>query len=334
MNLREIVEQNEMKNLSEFAQKSVNSKGRVVEEEECNIRTCYQRDRDRIIHSKAFRRLSHKTQVFILPHSDHFRTRLSHTLEVSQIARTVARALNLNEDLTEAIALGHDLGHTPFGHIGEAALSKVRNKTFDHNVQSVRIVEKIERDGKGLNLSFETLDGMLNHRGHGNPLTLEGQVVQISDKIAYINHDIEDALRSELISVEELPQKIIEKGFDNSSKRINYFVSDIIENSYNKNEVKLSEETKEDLYELRDFLFKRVYKNEKLLRDNSKVLHMFNDFYSYFSENIKQLPKEYIEMIKNNSSIDDVICDYIVGMTDRYAINLYSSMFLPKSWKI
>ncbi len=329
MNIREINEENEIKRLSEVAQKSKLSKGRVIKETECEIRTMYQRDRDRIIHSKAFRRLSHKTQVFISPDGDHFRTRLSHTLEVSQIARTIACALNLNEDLTEAIALGHDLGHTPFGHTGEDALSLITGLKFEHNKQSVRIVEKLERNGDGLNLTFETIDGILNHRGKGKPSTLEGEIVQISDKIAYVNHDIDDAIRANLLKLSDLPTDIIKKIGEGSSNRISYFVTDVVQNSLNKNEVSLTKEAKEMLYTLRKFLFENVYNHKSLMNDRNKVTHVFQSLYEYLCENYELVPNSHLEESK-----EIIISDYISGMTDRYVINFYKENLLPKRWKI
>lgn len=333
MNIREHSEQNEIERLSCYAQKSATSKGRKVLEEPCTIRTKYQRDRDRIIHSKAFRRLSHKTQVFISPHGDHYRTRLSHTLEVSQIARTISKALNLNEDLTEAIALGHDLGHTPFGHTGEDALTEITGKKFEHNKQSVRVVEVLEKDGKGLNLTYETIDGILNHRGATKPNTLEGKVVQISDKIAYVNHDIEDAIRAKFITEDMLPSNITDIVGHNSSKRINYFITDIVINSIDTDNVLMSNQTKEMLYTLRKFLYENIYNSPKLKQERSKVVHIFKDFYEYFMDNYEQMPDEYINMIKNGEDKETTVCDFIAGMTDRYAVSLYTEIFLTKSWQ-
>lgn len=334
MMIRQSIENNELEKLSPFAQKSVQSKGRKKFEPECDIRTNYQRDRDRIVHSKAFRRLSHKTQVFISPNGDHYRTRLSHTLEVSQIARTISRALNLNEDLTEAIALGHDLGHTPFGHTGEDALSEILGTKFEHNKQSVRVVEKLEKDGQGLNLTFETVDGILTHRGSERPNTLEGKVVQISDKIAYVNHDIEDAIRAGILSDEDIPKKYKEVLGYNSSKRINFLITDIVKNSINKNDIIMTDAIRTSLYELRAFLYKTVYNNEKLEKERVKVFHIFDDFYKYFMLNYDKMPTEYVSMIKLGETKENVVCDFIAGMTDRYAIDLYKDVFLPKNWQV
>ncbi len=336
MNLRQLSEENEIKSLSEFAQKSSLSIGRKAEEEDCIIRTKYQRDRDRILHSKAFRRLMHKTQVFFAPDGDHYRTRLTHTLEVSQISRTVARSLRLNEDLTEAIALGHDLGHTPFGHSGEDALTNIRKKysvikepIFEHNKQSIRVTENIEK----LNLTHETLDGILNHRGAGNPLTLEGSIVQICDKIAYVNHDIEDSIRANILIEKDLPIDIINTLGKTSSQRISYLVQNIVLNSMDKDYVSLSDDAKEQLYLLRKFLFKNVYNHDRLKKEDEKVNHLLGELYKYFYETKNTLPDEYAKSLEENDR-DIVVCDYIAGMTDRYAISKYNEIFLPKNWKI
>ncbi len=333
MNLREIAENAEFEQLNSNAQMSKNSKGRKKFEVECDIRTCYQRDRDRIVHSKAFRRLSHKTQVFISPEGDHFRTRLLHTLEVSQIARTIAKTLCLNIELTEAIALGHDLGHTPFGHMGEDALAKVSGLKFEHNVQSARVVQKLENGGKGLNICFETIDGIINHRGVGKPKTLEGKIVQIADKIAYVNHDIDDAIRANILLEKDLPTELINKVGDSSSKRISYFVSDIIHNSNGKNFVEQSIEGKQDLYLLRDFMFKNVYKCEKVVEDEAKVDFLFEGLFNYFYTNFSKIPNEY-KQFETTSKKEKIVCDYLSGMTDRYALNIYKETFLPKNFKI
>ncbi len=332
MNIREITEQNELTRLSKFATKNIDSKGRKYFQEKCNIRTDFQRDRDRIVHSKAFRRLMHKTQVFISPTGDHYRTRLSHTLEVSQIARTIARGLNLNEDLTEAIALGHDLGHTPFGHTGEDALSEIIGMPFEHNIQSVRIVEKIEKQGKGLNLTQETIDGIRTHRGRCKPSTLEGKIVQISDKIAYVNHDIDDAIRAKIITHQDLPSDVINLVGEDSSQRINFFIRDIISNSYEVNDIIISPRVKDGLYDLRAYLYEKVYCNNLLNKERSKVLHMFGEFYHFYKKNTHMLPSEYYKMIKKDEDISVVICDFIAGMTDRFSVQHYNQLFLPVSW--
>lgn len=328
MLIREQTESWELKHLSEFAGKSKLTKGRQIPEQECQVRTCYQRDRDRIIHSKAFRRLKLKTQVFIAPEGDHFRTRLTHTLEVSQIARTIARALRLNEDLTEAIALGHDLGHTPFGHAGEEALDQVVQGGFRHNCQSLRVVERIE-GGKGLNLTWEVRDGILHHTGPMKPATLEGQVVKISDRIAYINHDIDDAIRGNIISKEELPAECLKTLGHRHSERINTMVKDLINCSYGRDSVKMSEEIKTAMDELRSFLFKRVYIGSRAKGEESKAKDMLKTLYYYYLKNSKELPPEY-----NFGDEHEVqVCDYVAGMTDRYAVSQFTRIFVPNSFR-
>ncbi len=329
MNIREQREELEEKILSPYAAKSSMSKGRAFEEEPCDIRTCYQRDRDRIIHSKAFRRLMHKTQAFISPEGDHYRTRLTHTLEVSQIARTIARALNLNEDLTEAIALGHDLGHTPFGHLGEDDLARVVPGGFHHNIQSVRVVEKIEKNGKGLNLSYEVLDGILNHRGAGSPSTMEGKIVQISDKIAYINHDIDDAIRAGILTNEMLPQDCIEVLGDTHKKRIDFLIRNIIKNSLDKNDILMTKEVRTSMYNLRGFMFDNVYNSGQLSEERNKYGRFLSILYSYFIDNFDELPQEFKDLYNNHretESEERVVADYIAGMTDRFALKVNAEL--------
>lgn len=329
MDIRQETELLEKKTLSKYASLSVNSVGRAFEEEPCSLRTCYQRDRDRIIHSKAFRRLMHKTQAFISPEGDHYRTRLTHTLEVSQIARTISRCLRLNEDLTEAIALGHDLGHTPFGHLGEDDLNRVVPGGFHHNEQSVRVVEKIEKNGKGLNLSREVLDGILNHRGAGTPSTLEGKVVQISDKIAYINHDIDDAIRAGVLTNEMLPKECIDILGDTHKKRIDFLIKDIVRNSLNKNDIIMTTEVRKAMYDLRAFMFKNVYNAGVLSEERNKFGGLLNVLYSYYLDNFDELPYEfkklYLEHMETERE-ERVIADYIAGMTDRFAKKTYSNL--------
>jgi dGTPase len=324
MLIREETENWEVKYLSEFAAKSQMTRGRERQEDECEVRTCYQRDRDRIIHSKAFRRLKSKTQVFIAPEGDHFRTRLTHTLEVAQIARTVARALHLNEDLTEAIALGHDLGHTPFGHGGEQALNEVMAKGFRHNFQSLRVVEKLEQK-KGLNLTWEVRDGILNHTGRIKPATLEGQAVRICDRIAYINHDIDDAIRGKLITEKDIPVECIEILGKRHSERINTMVKDLIKSSLGQQELKMSSEIKIAMDKLRSFLFERVYIGSRAKWEESKAKEMLKTLYYYYLEHDNELPGEY------NFGDDPAtqVCDYVAGMTDRYAISQYMRIFVP-----
>lgn len=328
MNIRILKEEIEKQHLSPFATKSVDSLGRDKKEEKCDIRTCFQRDRDRIIHSKAFRRLRHKTQVFTSPMGDHYRTRLTHTFEVSQIARSIASALFLNEDLTEAIALGHDLGHTPFGHIGEDVLRNVFSEGFHHNEQSVRVVQKIEKNGEGLNLSKEVIDGILTHRGAYKPNTLEGKVVQISDKIAYVNHDIDDAIRAGLLTEDQLSKEYIQILGDTSATRINFLIRNIIENSSNKNDIILTEDAKTALYGLRKFLFANVYKSEHLKKERKKYSDMLTSLYEYYNKNFDKLPKEFTSIFKDSESKERIVCDYIAGMTDRFAINKFKEIGL------
>lgn len=322
----------EKSKLSPAACLSAESQGRLKKEASCDIRTIFQHDRDRIIHSKAFRRLKHKTQVFIAPEGDHYRTRLTHTLEVSQIARTIARALKLNEDLVEAIALGHDLGHTPFGHAGEAALTEIIGKEFNHNIQSLKVVDLIEKranGSRGLNLSIEVRDGILNHTGADKPLTLEGQVVRISDRVAYINHDIDDALRAGLINQNDLPNSAISILGSSHSQRIDRMVRDLINSSQEEEEIKQSAAVKSATDELRLFLFDNVYIGSEGKSEEGKAKRLINLLYDFFIENIDHIPDEYLDFEKNKQR---AVVDYIAGMTDRYAINLGKKFFIPTPW--
>ena len=328
---RVITENNEKLILSEYAMLCVNSKGRKIEEEKCYLRTDYQRDRDRIIHSKAFRRLKHKTQVFLSPESDHYRTRLTHTLEVSQIARTVARALRLNEDLTEAIALGHDLGHTPFGHAGERALNELSSFNFAHYEQSVRVCEKLEKNGKGLNLTFEVLDGILHHTKDEWASTLEGRVVRFCDRIAYINHDIDDAIRAGVIKESDLPKCITEALGHSKSERINTLVSSVVNNS--KDLIEMDGETQEYYYMLHDFLFESVYKNPVAKSEESKVSGIVEGLFKYYNKHPEKMSPEYLTICENEG-VERAVADYIAGMTDHYAITVYSNIYVPKAWTI
>ncbi|WP_366924177.1 deoxyguanosinetriphosphate triphosphohydrolase [Metallumcola ferriviriculae] len=326
MNLREQSEKWEHQHLLPNAAFSDRSKGRVRDDEPCPVRTVFQRDRDRIIHCKAFRRLKHKTQVFLAPEGDHFRTRLTHTLEVSQIARTVARALRLNEDLTEAIALGHDLGHTPFGHAGEDALDKVYPGGFEHNRQSLRVVDSLEQ-GKGLNLTFEVRDGILNHTGPDRPITLEGQIVKIADRIAYINHDIDDAIRAEVIREEQLPRECTAMIGKHHRERINTMVTDMIMNSSDKDRISMSDEVWQATDKLRTFLFENVYIGSPAKAEQDKAVRMLQALYQYYSENPDKLPPGW-----EQDGASQAACDYIAGMTDRYAIKLYQQLFVPRGY--
>lgn len=328
---REDLEKRELEYLSSYAVKSIESRGRLVKEDKCQIRTDFQRDRDRIIHSKAFRRLMHKTQVFLALEGDHYRTRLTHTIEVSQIARTIARGVGLNEDLTEAIALGHDLGHTPFGHSGEAVLNEIYAGGFKHNVQSLRVVDILESGNsnrRGMNLTYEVRDGILNHTGSQLPITVEGQVVKTSDRIAYINHDIDDAIRSNIITTADLPKESIAVLGDTHQKRIDTLVKDMIQNSVNRPTAQLSKEKAEAMDELRTYMFKNVYHNKSVKRaeDVSKVRNVIIALYNYFVETPDALPKDLIAM-SDEFSLEELAKDYVAGMTDRYALNLYEELF-------
>lgn len=334
MNIRQEFEQREYEYLSQYATKSAESKGRQADEEQCTIRTDFQRDRDRIVHSKAFRRLMHKTQVFLAPEGDHYRTRLTHTIEVSQIARTIARGSGLNEDLAEAIAMGHDLGHTPFGHSGEAVLAEIYPGGFRHNVQSLRVVDVLESGStrRGMNLTMEVRDGIVNHTGSVTPMTPEGQIVKVSDRIAYINHDIDDAIRSGIITVDDLPKDSIAILGDTHKKRIDTLVRDMIENSIGRPTAQLSSEKMEAMNDLRTFMFKNVYHNSRVKRveDINKVKEIVEFLYNYYLENHDELPRELLSM-RDEFSIEELVKDHVAGMTDRYALNTYEE--LTKNFK-
>ena len=305
------------------------SAGRAVPERESSIRTVYQRDRDRIIHCTSFRRLKHKTQVFLSPEGDHYRTRLTHTLEVAQIARTIARALRLNEDLTEAIALGHDLGHTPFGHAGERALDKLMKDGFHHYLQSLRVVDKLEKDGKGLNLTYEVRDGIKCHT-NGKPAdTLEGRIVKLSDRIAYLNHDIDDAERAGVIYENDIPLEIRQTLGFSKSKRINTLVVSAIENF--EDDIVLDDKTNKVFEQLNEFMFSHVYTNPICKSEEVKVYDMIGRMFSYIVSHEDILPDDF-EKIKEEEGIDTAVKDYIAGMTDRYAVSVYEKFFVPKSW--
>lgn len=331
MTIREQLEERELEYLSPYAVLSKKSKGRKREEPQCDIRPVFQRDRDRILHCKSFRRLKQKTQVFLLPKGDHYRTRLTHTLEVSQNARTIAKALRLNEDLVEAIALGHDLGHTPFGHAGEKALDKVYH--FSHSEQSVRVVEYIEKDGEGLNLTWEVRDGILNHQTAGNPHTLEGEVVRLSDKIAYINHDIDDAIRGGILVEEDIPAAYRKVLGSTSRERLNTMVHNVVTNSMGKSEIVMSEEVREAMAGLRKFMFESVYLNPKAKGEEKKAIHVVEELYYYYIRHLELLPGQYQEALKVGSLKEQVVCDYIAGMTDNYAVKKYEEFFVPEAWK-
>ncbi len=334
MTIREQMELSERTYLSPYAALSQNSKGRDREEPECDIRPVFQRDRDRILHCKSFRRLKHKTQVFLSPQGDHYRTRLTHALEVSQNARTIAKALRLNESLVEAIALGHDLGHTPFGHAGEGMLNELCEGGFKHNEQSVRIVEKLEKEGKGLNLTWEVRDGILNHQTSLMPSTLEGKIVRLSDKIAYINHDIDDAIRAQVLREEEIPIEYREiLGFD-TKERLNTLIHDIINQSWEEDDIRMSPEVAKAMQGLRQFMFQNVYTNPVAKGEETKAKELLERLFVYYLKHIDLLPSYYLKMMEEGEENDRVVCDYIAGMTDQYALAKYSEYFMPKSWQV
>ncbi|SFR00173.1 deoxyguanosinetriphosphate triphosphohydrolase [Desulfoscipio geothermicus] len=332
MDFRLYTEAMEEKLLSPYAARSSRTVGRRYPEEHCRVRTAFQRDRDRIIHSKSFRRLKHKTQVFIIPEGDHYRTRLTHTLEVAQIARTVARALRLNEDLTEAIALGHDLGHTPFGHAGESALNEIMTDGFKHNRQSLRVVEELE-GGRGLNLTWEVCDGILHHTGPVRPSTLEGQIVKIADRVAYINHDIDDAIRGGILKAGDLPPFCLEVLGTEHRTRINNMVMDLIENSLDKPLISMSSRVQEATGKLRDFLFDHVYIDSEAKGEEGKARHVVQYLFAYWARHPGDLPAEHRERAKT-VGVERAVCDYIAGMTDRYAIAQFKALFIPRSFAI
>lgn len=318
--------------LSPYACKSSQTKGRVREEKSCDFRTEFQRDRDRIIYSNSFKRLKNKTQVFCAPEGDHYITRLTHTFDVSQIARSISRALCLNEDLAEAIALGHDLGHTPFGHVGEKVLAKLSSKGFQHNEQSVRVVEVIEKGGRGLNLTFEVKDGILQHKSTGKPATLEGEAVSLADRIAYINHDIEDAIRAGILKEEDLPKNAVKVLGHKTKERINTAIADIYENSYGKNYVRMSDEVMAATNELRGFMFKNVYElTNKSMQDRAE--RMLTQMFEYFMVHADKLPAPYAKLLEKYEK-EVVVCDYLSGMTDRYAISVFEELFIPTNFSI
>lgn len=334
MNIREEQEKREHLIFSPYASFSDESRGRDRDEEPCPMRTIYQRDRDRIIHCKAFRRLKHKTQVFLAPEGDHYRTRLTHTLEVAQIARSIARALNLNEDLTEAIALGHDLGHTPFGHAGERTLNSLCPMGFAHYRQSIRVVEFLEKDGQGLNLTWEVRDGILNHRTSGNPSTLEGKAVRLSDKIAYINHDIDDGIRAGILKESDIPSEYTDVLGNSTKERLNTMISDIIMNSIGKNDLVMSEPVRKAMTELRKFMFESLYLNPTAKSEEAKADKLITELYRYYVANTDKLPDTYKRFItKFDERPEQVVCDYIAGMSDQYSISKFQEIFVPKAWK-
>lgn len=333
MTIREELQQEEYARLAPWAAKAAETKGRLRPEEESDVRTCHQRDVDRIVYSKSFRRLKHKTQVFLQPEGDHYRTRLTHTLEVMRISRTIARALKLNEDLTEAIAFGHDLGHTPFGHAGEKALTDITGKPFNHNEQSLRVVDILEKDGEGLNLTFETRMGILGHTGDYIPETLEGQIVRLADRIAYINHDIDDACRAGILNNQDIPKDIADVLGGTLSRRIDTLVQDIIQSSRGKNTIVRTPEVANAMERLRDFMFERVYRNPVAKGEDSKARDIIRMLYEYYMKHPQELPSDFQPQL-DFDGIERTVCDYIACMTDKYAVYKFSEIFVPIAWQL
>ena len=331
ISLREKTYKKEHAFLSPFATFSEKTKGRQRTEEPCAMRTEFQRDRDRLIYCKSFRRLKNKTQVFFSPEGDHYITRLTHTLDVAQISRSIARALSLNEDLAEAIALGHDLGHTPFGHSGERILRRLCPLGFEHNVQSLRVVDVLEKDGKGLNLTMEVRDGIVNHKKSGHPSTLEGKCVSLADRIAYINHDLNDAVRAGILSLDDVPKEIFEVLGKTSKQRINTAILSIYKNSDGINDVKMDKDVETASENLRSFMFKQVYYSSTAKREEEKAERMLTEMYVYYMEHVEELPETYVDLLENYPR-EQVVCDYLSSMTDRYAIYMFNCIFVPKGW--
>lgn len=330
-NARAYYEQLQAETLSPYAMLSQNSRGREKPITPCTIRTDFIRDRDRIIHCKSFRRLKHKTQVFLAPQGDHYRTRLTHTLEVSQIARTISRALRLNEDLTEAIAMGHDLGHTPFGHSGEDVLNALVPGGFEHNIQSLRVVEKLENDGVGLNLTYEVRDGIVNHKKSGKPCTLEGYVVSLADRIAYINHDIDDSIRAGVLKESDLPGECVRVLGDSHGKRINTMILDVVHMSFNQPYVRMSEEISFYFDKLRTFMFENVYKDSLAKGEENKAKGLVEALFVYYLKHLDLLSQDS-RIYEKEDGPERIVADYIAGMTDNYAVREYEKLFVPKSW--
>lgn len=335
MNIRETQEALEQEYLSPYASQSCQTRGRKRPEEECDIRPAFCRDRDRILHSKAFRRMKHKTQVFLSPKGDHYRTRLTHTLEVSQIARTIAKALRLNESLTEAISLGHDLGHTPFGHSGEYLLNEICSYGFKHYEQSVRVVDLVEKDCRGLNLTAEVRDGIRNHSTRNMPFTLEGKIVRLSDKIAYINHDIDDATRGLIIKESDIPSEYTDILGHSLKERLNTMIHDIIINSYEQDNIIMSTDIEAAMVGLRKYMFDHVYTNPKAKGEESKAQNLLRVLFDYYMRHPEKMSHEFRMLINEfNQPKEMVVCDYIAGMTDQYAVHCYEELCIPSSWKI
>lgn len=334
MKIRESLEEREQQILSPYATLSMHSKGRTVEEEPCDIRPCFQRDRDRILYSKAFRRLKDKTQVFLTPEGDHYRTRMTHTLEVAQDARTIARALRLNEDLTEAIAFGHDLGHTPFGHAGERALNEICPFGFRHNEQSLRIVECLEKNGQGLNLTYEVKDGIVNHQTSTMPHTLEGKIVRLADKIAYIYHDMDDAVRGGIWEKGKLPERIGKVIGYTNDKWLDVFIHDIVTTSIDTDDVRMSDEVEAAFKDLRAFMFENIYTNAVAKAEEGKAMELVKTLYRYYMEHIEEVSSILQDRLYMGDSRERVVLDYVSAMTDRYAIMKYEELYVPKSWHV
>lgn len=334
MTIREELERRQHTMLSPYACLDEQTRGRDRDEPQCDIRPVFQRDRDRILHSKAFRRLKNKTQVFLTPKGDHYRTRLSHTLEVSQNARTIAKALRLNEDLVEAIALGHDLGHTPFGHAGEQVLSELCEGGFAHNEQSVRVVERLEKDGEGLNLTWEVRDGIRNHQTSLMPATLEGRIVRLSDKIAYINHDIDDAIRARILCEEDIPIGYREVLGHSTKDRLDTLVHNIIINSMDRDDICMSAEVQQAMTGLRQFMFDNLYRGSVAKVEEEKAKELLRKLFFYYMEHPDIMPEQFTRMIAGGEAQDRVVCDYIAGMTDQYAIAKFNEFFVPLAWQV
>ena len=334
MTVRQELEHQEHTQLDKRAAFADETRGRLRPGEENEVRTCYQRDVDRIVHCKAFRRLMHKTQVFLQPEGDHYRTRMTHTIEVARIARCIARALNLNQDLTEAIAMGHDLGHTPFGHAGEVALSDAMGQPFRHNEQSLRVVDILENGGAGLNLTYEVRMGILGHTsGSRVPETMEGQIVRRADQIAYVNHDIDDAVRAGILTNEDIPQSIAKVLGSTHSDRINTLVCDAIETSREANEIMLSPKVDMALADLRSFMFERVYRNPVAKGEETKAKDMLRRLYEYYYNHPEAIPADFQPQLSFDG-MERTVCDYIAGMTDHYAVDKYTELFIPAGWHI
>ena len=335
MTLREELEKLEHQQLSKMAAFSDESRGRLRPEEPRieDVRTCYQRDTDKIVHSKSFRRLMHKTQVFLSPEGDHYRTRMTHTIEVARIGRTIAKALELNEDLAEAIAMGHDLGHTPFGHAGEVALTRAMGKPFCHNEQSLRVVDLLENGGAGLNLTYEVRMGILCHTGEMQPETLEGQIIRKADRIAYVNHDIDDAVRAGVLSQEDIPRSVVKVLGASHSERINTLVCDAINTSREAGRFTLSPVVDKALADLRAFMFEKVYRNPVAKGEESKAKDMLMRLYEYYFNHPEAIPEDFQPQM-SFEGMERIVCDYIAGMTDHYAVDKYTEIFTPKGWNI